>query len=271
MFKQITHIDVGGRKVRELRGGAGNPLLYLHSAGAENELWLPFLDGLAEKYELHAPSHPGFLGSEGLDQIKSIGDLADHYLDYVKVHGWQSVHVVGLSFGGWIAAELAARHPNWINRLVLTDAVGIWVNERPITDIFAIDVRFYPERMREIMFSDPDSTLAMTAFPPPDEDGKPPHLTDEQLLRVYENQAAFAKVAWNPLMHNPRLESMLRHVTAPTLVLWGEDDGLVPPVYGQKYAHLIPEASFKTLSGCGHVPPLERPEAFVRAVAEFLG
>ena len=230
-----------------------------------------FLDGLAEKYELHSPSHPGFLGSEGLDQIKVIGDLADFYLDYIRAQGWQSVNVVGLSFGGWIAAELAARHPASVNHLVLTNAVGIWIEEQPITDIFAIDVRFYPERMRKIMFSDPESPLAMMAFPPPDENGNPPTLTDEQLLRLYENQAAFAKVAWNPLMHNPRLASKLRHVTAETLVLWGEDDGLVPPVYGERYAHLIPEASFKTLPGCGHVPPLERPEVFVRAVVDFLG
>ena len=128
MFKEITHIDVGGQRIRELRGGAGRPLLYLHSAGAENEMWVPFLDGLAEKYELHSPSHPGFLGSEGLDQIKVIGDLADFYLDYIRAQGWQSVNVVGLSFGGWIAAELAARHPASVNHLVL---LGIDASNTP--------------------------------------------------------------------------------------------------------------------------------------------
>lgn len=271
MRREITTVEIRNRKIRELRGGEGEPLLYLHSAGADNELWLPHLEGLAERRELHAPSHPGFLGSEGLDEIRDVEDLAGHYVDYLDAQEWESVDVVGLSFGGWIAAELAARFPARVRKLVLTDAVGIWIEEEPITDVFAIDVRFHPERMREVLFADPDSALAKMAFPDPDEEGKPVALPDEEMVKQYENQAAFAKVSWNPLMHDPRLEGILHHVTAPTLVLWGSEDRLVSPRYGERYAELIPNATLKVLPGCGHVAPMEKPELWLREIDRFLG
>ena len=116
----VTHVEVLGRKIQECRGGSGKPLLYLHSAGGE-AIWLPHLTGLAASYELHAPAHPGFLASEGIEQIRDIEDYVYHYLAYLDVMGWKSVDVVGLSLGGWIGAELAARYPERVSKLVLVD------------------------------------------------------------------------------------------------------------------------------------------------------
>ncbi|HYD47933.1 MAG TPA: alpha/beta hydrolase, partial [Terriglobales bacterium] len=110
METTTTDIEVLGRKILELRGGSGKPLLYLHSAAGEL-LWLPHLSGLADNFEVHAPAHPGFLSSDGIEEIRSVEDYAYHYLAYLDAKGWDSVDIVGVSLGGWIAAELAARAP----------------------------------------------------------------------------------------------------------------------------------------------------------------
>jgi pimeloyl-ACP methyl ester carboxylesterase len=178
--------------------------------------------------------------------------------------GFESVDVVGLSLGGWIAAEIAARYPERVSRLVLCAAVGIWIRERPIADIFALDSRF-PERLRELLFFDP-SCPAAQMFAPPGQTEIP----DEVIETVMKAFAATAKVGWNPLLHDPRLEGLLHRVTAPTLCLWGAGDRVVPPVYAEKYAKLIPDARVEIVARCGHLVPLERPEEFIAAVRRFL-
>ena len=83
--------------------------------------------------------------------------------------------------------------------------------------------------------------------------------------------AATAKVGWNPLLHDPRLESLLPRVKAKTLCLWGAHDRVVPVEYGEKYAKLIPGASLEVIPGCGHMPPFEKTAEFLAAVTRFLG
>lgn len=265
MDRESTTLEVRGRRIQEIRGGSGAPLLYLHGAAGE-ALWLPHLERLAERYELHAPAHPGFLESEGLDEIRDVEDYALHYLDYLDALGWERVRVVGLSLGGWIAAELASRHPERVERLVLADAVGIRIPEKPIADLFAIDTRF-PERLRELLFFDPTGPAAQLVQPP----GQGSELPDDVLENAMKAMAATAKVGWNPLLHDPKLEGRLHRVSAPTLVLWGEHDRVTPLEYGERYAKRIPDARLEVLSECGHLAPFERPDAWAEAVARFLG
>ncbi len=264
MENTVTTVEVLGRKLHEIRGGSGTPLLYLHSAGGE-AIWLPHLSALAERFELHAPAHPGFLSSEGIDEIRDIQDYVFHYLAYFDAMGWERADVVGVSLGGWIAAEIAARYPDRISRLVLTSAVGIWIPEKPIADIFAID-SLHPERLRELLFYDTQSPAAqMMATPAPGVE-----LPEEMLVNFMNAMTATAKVGWNPLLHDPALERLLHRVTARTLCLWGANDRVVPLEYGEKYAKLVPGARLEVIPKCGHLVPLEKPDAFVKAVADFL-
>lgn len=265
MEKQTTTLEVLGRRIVEIRGGSGAPLLYLHSAGGE-AVWLPHLERLAERYELHAPAHPGFLGSEGIDGIRDIEDYALHYLAYLDALGWERAWLVGLSLGGWIAAEIAARYPERVEKLVLADAVGIWVPEKPIADIFALDTRF-PDRLRELLFHDPKGPAAQLVQLP----GQGTQLPDEVLENMMNAMMATAKVGWNPLLHDPKLEERLHRVSAETLVLWGANDRVTPLEYGEKYAKLIPGARLETIPECGHLAPFEKPDAWSEAVARFLG
>src|SRR5713226_3836883 len=106
MTDTVEMIDVRGKRIQVLRGGAGEPLLYLHSGGGET-YWMPFNEALAEHYSVIAPAHPGFDQSEGLDRIRDIEDLAFQYLDLLDTLKLDRVNIVGLSLGGWIGAELA--------------------------------------------------------------------------------------------------------------------------------------------------------------------
>jgi pimeloyl-ACP methyl ester carboxylesterase len=273
-----THIDtvvVRGRKIRALRGGpvdggGAEPLLYLHGASMENETWLPFLSAQAEGRQVHAPSHPGFLDSEGIDEIASIDDLVEHYIDYIETMGWTSVAVVGLSFGGWIAAELATRRPELVTSLVLIDSAGMWMKDQPIADIFALDPLAQPARARQLTFAQPESPLALSAFPDPGADGKPAAPPDEEILKAMKAMAALAKVGWNPLLHNPALERRLHRIIARTLVIWGAEDRIIPVAYGRRFAELIPGARLELVEAAGHLPPIEQPERFATALNAFL-
>lgn len=267
MTAGVTQVEVLGRRIQLLRGGSGKPVLYLHSAAGE-AIWLPHLTGLAARYELHAPAHPGFLASEGIEQIRDIEDYVYHYLAYLDAMDWASVDVVGLSLGGWIGAELAARYPERVSKLVLVDSVGIWIREQPITDLFAIDGR-RPEKLVELLFHDVEHPLAKLMVVPRGAASK--QLPDEVVINFMNALAATAKVGWNPLLHDPRLEALLPRVTAKTLCLWGANDRIVPVAYGEKFAKRIPGASLEVVPDCGHLLPFEKPAEFLAAVTRFLG
>jgi pimeloyl-ACP methyl ester carboxylesterase len=262
MAVTATTAEVLGRKLHVLRGGEGPPLLYLHSAAGEAVPFFPFYAELARRFDLHVPAHPGFLSSEGIDEIRDIEDYVYHYLAYIDAMGWERVRIAGLSLGGWIAAELAARYPERVEKLVLCGSVGIWIREQPLADIFAIDPR-HPERMPELLFYDTSAPIAQ-AFKPPSADVV---LPDDVIVNFLHAMGATAKVGWNPLLHDPRLEALLPRVTAPTLCLWGSHDRISPPAYGEKFARLIPGARFERVEKCGHMVPLEKPAEFVEAVA----
>lgn len=263
MANETREIEVLGRRIHEIHGGAGPRLLYLHSAMGE-AVWLsPHLAALAQAHEVFAPAHPGFLSSQGIDEIRDVEDLVYHYLAYLDAKGWDSVPLVGVSLGGWIAAELAARYPERVSKLVLVSSVGIWIPERPIADIFAIDGRA-PEKLRALLFHDTASPVAQMVG------GELSSLPDEVVVNFMNAMAATAKVGWNPLLHDPRLEALLPRITAQTLVLWGAEDRVVPLEYGERFAKRIPGARLEVVHGCGHMLPLEKPQEFVQAVSAFL-
>ncbi len=132
--------------------------------------------------------------------------------------------------------------------------------------LFALDTRF-PERIQALLFHDPDHPLARLLRGPAQGEDLP-----EELLTNFMNaMTATARVGWNPLLHDPRLEGLLPRVTARTLCLWGGSDRVTPPEYGEKYAKLIPGAELQIVPGCGHMLPLEKPAEFVAAVNAFLG
>src|SRR5215467_8716758 len=257
--EHTTVIDVAGRETQVMEGGEGEPLVYLHSAYGEN-LWLGFHEALAERFRVIAPAHPGFAASEGIEEIDTMEDIVFHYLDVLDHLGLERVNVVGVSLGGWIAAELATRYPDRIKRMVLGAPAGIWLDEHPITDMFALMGR--PEKLRPVLFHDPTSTLANIVVPE--------NAPEEMMVEAYKAAAATARLAWNPPGHNPKLAGRLSRINSPVLILWGDDDKLIPTAYSSAWTGLIKDARAMLIPNCGHMLMFEGENDFVAAVSGFL-
>ncbi|MEW6300398.1 MAG: alpha/beta hydrolase [Thermodesulfobacteriota bacterium] len=256
MACQEELLTIRGTKIQLLSGGSGEPLLYLHSAGGE-VVWLPFFEQLSRSFTVYLPAHPGFSKSGGLEKIDTMEDLVFHYTDVMDHLGLTQPYVVGLSLGGWLAAELATRYSSRIRKLVLIDAVGLRVPGAPIADIFAAT----PEETRQLVFHDPQSDLARMLVP----DVPSPEVL-ENTLKARE---ATARVGWNPLLCNPKLRERLYRITVPTLILWGESDRLVPVAHGRAYQEGIAGSKLVVLEKCGHAPPFEQPEETAKIIEEF--
>src|SRR5215475_4036335 len=204
---------VRGTPVQMLQDGAGPPLLFLHGAGGGGR-WLAFQERLAKDFSVYFPSHPGHGGSPAADWIEDISDLAFHYLDLLDVLGLERVHLVGASLGGWIAAEVATMASHRLASLTLIDPVGIKVDGWIYPFIFGMEL---PEIVATI-FHRPEMALALA----------PKDQSIDTLVELYRQNAALARVAWNPYLYNPLLRRRLARITAPTLLCWGRHDRLAP-------------------------------------------
>jgi pimeloyl-ACP methyl ester carboxylesterase len=252
-------LAVGDVHLESWRLGTGEPVLLLHDIEYVNEP-RPFMELLANTYSVISPSHPGFGASDLPESFDSVDDLAYLYLDLLRDIG--GAHVIGMGFGGWIAAEMAVRSTGDIRSLVLAGAVGIKASGREtaeIADTFVMD----PRRFLEIAWHDP--VLAEDHMSLPGLGA----LTESDLVKLFRNRQAAALYGWNPFMHNPKLLGRLHRVAVPTLVIWGESDGIVDLDYGQAFARAIPAARMETLEAAGHYPYLERPERFVELVSRY--
>jgi pimeloyl-ACP methyl ester carboxylesterase len=255
---QPETISLDGRPVVLMHAGEGTPFVYLHSTLGESFLWFPFYQAWAKQFRVLVPTHPGFGQSGGFDQVDSIEDLAFHYVELFDALGLEEVILGGVSLGGWIAAEFAVRWPERVRRLWLADAPGLWVDEEPLPDLFRVGQD--RQAVRRLLFHDPNSYIANLIIQDnPDE---------QKMLAAYQNMTALARVVWDR-PYDPKLAGRLHRVRCPTLLLWGADDRLVPPAYGEAYRRHLPQAELKLLPRCGHMPMFECEKQFVETVANF--
>ncbi len=250
-------VEVPGGRVHMFRAGGGEPLLFLHAAGGAG-MWLDFHRLLAEGgFDVIAPDHPGFGKSDDFPEVEAMDDLVYHYLDVLDALGLARAHVVGASFGGWVAAELAVAAPHRAGSLVLLSAAGLRLPEHPVPDIFLMP----PAELAATLFHDPPPAPPASAAAAPDVDA---------ILAAYRDATALARFSWVPFLSNPKLERRLRRVTAPTLVVAPSDDRLIPVAHARRYASRIPGARFAEVPDCGHAMYFERPAEFADAVLGFL-
>jgi pimeloyl-ACP methyl ester carboxylesterase len=249
-------ISVGGAQIRLLRGGrtGAPPLLFLHGAGGHTG-WMKFLGELGEDFAVFAPEHPGFGRSDDPPWLDDIGDLAYFYLDLIDALGLDGVHLMGTSLGGWIAAELAVRNQTRLASLTLVGAVGITANDKPIDDIFRMPV---DENLRRF-YADPTRAARRLG-----------DMANVDMDLVAKNRAIVMRLAYRPRFHNPGLAKWLHRITVPTLLVWGDKDGLVPVEFGEAYQALIPSSRLVVLENAGHAPFDEQKDAFLAAFRSFL-
>ena len=250
-------LEVPGGRVHMFRAGQGEPLLFLHAAGGAGA-WLDFHRMLAEGgYDVIAPDHPGFGKSDDFPEVEAMDDLVYHYLDLLDALGLERAHVVGASFGGWIAAELAVAAPHRTGSLALLSAAGLRLPEHPVPDIFLMP----PAELVATLFHNPPPAPAPAASAALDIDA---------VLAAYRDATALARFSWVPFLSNPKLERRLRRITAPTLVVAPSDDRLIPVAHAQRYASRITGARFAEVPDCGHAMYFERPAEFADVVLGFL-
>jgi pimeloyl-ACP methyl ester carboxylesterase len=253
----LTQVEIDGTTVELTRQGEGRPLLYLHSVEGPNPA-APWLLGLAHHFEVIAPWHPGFGLAPRPAHLRTIGDLALYYLEFVAQLGLSDAVLVGASFGGWLAAEIAVRDSSAFSHTVFIDPLGIKIGDRErrdIADVFAMS----QEELTGLAYHDTRKRARDYST-----------MTDAERLMIARGRESYAYFGWQPYMHNPSLRHWLRRVRVPGLVLWGESDGLVSREYGAAFANALAQGQFRPVPAAGHYPLVEQPEATVRAIIEFV-
>jgi pimeloyl-ACP methyl ester carboxylesterase len=251
-----TTLSVAGVKLDVVERGSGPPLLFLH-AGEGLAPERPWLDLLATHYRVVAPFHPGYGRSELPGWMGSVDDLAYLYLDLAAQLDLQGAVLVGTCFGGWIAAEMAVRDTRRFSRIALAAPLGIkngGVLDRDIADMHGMPRADY----MKLAWADPAlGAVDFTALP------------ETEIAAIVRGREAFTLFGWKPYMHNPRLKRWLHRIDRPTLLLWGERDGIVTPAYGAGWRDAIVGARLETIAAAGHFPHWERPKDFVDRLHAF--
>lgn len=243
-------IDLAGVQLDLTVQGSGPPMLYLHPEHYA-ALHSPFVAQLAQRWTVYAPCHPGFDGRHPPDGFRRVDDLAYLYLDLLERLDLNSAAVLGASFGGWIALEMAVRNDARLGAVGLIAPLGVKFggrDERSFTDLSAL----------------PEDEAARCLFA-----GLPPDLgtfSSDELIAVARDRQYLAYYAWKPYLHNPTLARWLHRVTVPTHLLWGAADGYAAPTLGEQLAERIPNARLDILPGAGHYPQIECPDETLAAL-----
>ena len=259
MEEKTVSVRNGMFEIKLRTDGQGAPLLFLHGAGGLRG-WDPFLAELAQRFTVYAPAHPGFETSTGIEHIDDVLDLVIYYNDFLDALRLESVHVVGHSMGGMIGAEIAALSPHRVRKLVLANAVGLWLDEHPVADFFTMT----PNQLAVALWHDPHSEVAKAMMALPQDE----KAQLEALLIRSQHLATAGKFLWP--IPDKGLKKRLHRIKAPTLMLWGQSDGLVPPIYAQEFQQRIAGAQVSIMPRCGHMPMYEDTAGFVNTVATFL-
>jgi pimeloyl-ACP methyl ester carboxylesterase len=251
-------IQVAGIEIELWEGGTGRPLLLLHP-GDGFDPDASYVSALTGRHRVIAPSCPGFGRSGPPGEMKSVDDLSYFYLDLLEELDLRDLIVVGFSFGGWLAAEIAVKSTERFAGLCLVDTVGVKFSDpmtRDIADLFSVPLYEHPKWL----YHDP-RRLERASAPP----------SDEQAVILARNHASFGLFGWSPTLHSRRLPLRLHRLgNVPTRLIWGEHDRIVPVDYGRRWQQAIPGARMEIIAGAGHYPQIEKPEAFVAALNHFV-
>lgn len=258
VVEQASSSSVHEPRLEILELGSGPTLLFLN-AGMGLDPGSAALDLLARHARVIAPSHPGFGRSERPRALTTVEDLSYFYLDFLDERDLRDVTLVGVSFGAWIAAEIAVKSTVRLSRLVLADAVGIKVGDRQTQDIADIFAMTESEFNAAAFANAEVGTLDYKA------------MSDAEVLAVAQNRESLARFAWSPYMHNPKLRGRLHRINVATLFLWGANDRIVSETYGRSYCARVPNARFELIHEAGHLPQIEQPQVFAQKILGFMG
>lgn len=250
-----TTVEAAGTKLYLMRAGRGRPVMVLHHETGTLDR-LPFYDALASKYDVLVPHHPGYGRSERPEWMRSVRDIAVVYRGLLSELKLKDAALVGLGFGGWIAAEIASMAPSDLSKLVLVGPMGI---KPPLGDILDLAITGYIDYARAGFHDQKAFDRVYGAEPSGDQ------------LEMWDvcREMSF-RIAWKPYMYSQTLPHLLRSVRAPALVVWGDDDKVVPQSAAKRYIEALPNAKLQIVKSCGHCVDMEQPEALAKLVTDFI-
>jgi pimeloyl-ACP methyl ester carboxylesterase len=252
-FKQ-SFVEIDGCRTNLRRGGSGEPLLFLHGASGAPAI-MPFMEKLAQRFDVLVPEHPGYGLSDEPEWLENIHDAAYFYLDFLKKLNLEKTLVVGSSMGGWIAMEMAVRDTSRIKSLVLVSPAGVSAPGVYPADIFLMP----PEELVRSLFHDPKLAEARLAEP----------VTPESVDMALKNRHTTARLAWEPRLHDPHLPKWLHRIDVPVKIIWGAEDRILPVAFSAELKKLMPDAEVEVLKNVGHLPHAEKAQEFCELVFRF--
>ena len=249
-----SEIEIAGTRMHVARAGSGRPVLVLHhDTGSPDRL--DFYDALANRFEVLVPHHPGYGKSERPQWLRSVRDVAVMYQWLLSDLGIDRPSVVGLGFGGWIAAEMATMAPDRLHRLALVGAMGLKPPEGDILDQAILSYLDYARAG----FHDQQAFAGVYG-----------DVSTDQLVEWDICREMCFRIAWKPYMYSQTLPHLLGGVKAPALVIWGDDDKVVPKSAGELYAAALPNARFEIVRACGHCAEMEQPDLLAPLIGGFI-
>jgi pimeloyl-ACP methyl ester carboxylesterase len=247
-------------RIRVLSKGHGPAVVFFH--GPWGLTWNPFLDELARSFTVYAPEHPGTSPGRPDDiyPLDGVWDLVLCYEELLDGLGLSRAAFVGHSFGAMVACEVAATAPARATRLVLIDALGLWRADAPIPNWMLL----HQAELAGYVFRDADSEAGQRLFGVPED----PEARIMARVGLQWAMGATGKFLWP--IPDKGLKKRIHRVRAPTLLVWGKEDRIVPPVYADEFARRIAGARTEIVGQAGHAPHLEHPETVARLVRDFL-
>jgi pimeloyl-ACP methyl ester carboxylesterase len=256
---QSRLIDVHRSKIKVYEGGDGPPLLFLHGAGGifPND---PFLARLSQRFRVYAPLLPGYEESEGDTHLRDMLDFTLHAFDVCDALALDDPLVVGHSMGGMIAAEMAAVAPTAIKRLVLIAPAGLWIDDAPIPDLFAL----MPFELPGILLHDPQKHASLLS---PGGDFNNIEFLTQFLIGNARRLGTAGKLLFP--IPDRGLADRLYRIKARTQIIWGKNDKLIPPVYGERFRKEIAGSQLTWIPEAGHMVQYEQPDAVLSALSHW--
>jgi pimeloyl-ACP methyl ester carboxylesterase len=242
--------------------GDGPPVLFFHPLSGL--AWDPLLDQLAQRHTVYAPEHPGTSPGDpkAIEQVQTFTELLLIYEELTRELGLERPAAIGQSFGGMVAADLAATFPRLFSRLVLLSPIGLWRDDAPIPLMQM--VAGPPEDLPKYLFAHPGSEAARAALALPGD----PELIPKAIAQGAWNIGCTTKFAWPIADHG--LGRRLYRIQVPTLIVWGRQDALIPVAYAAEFGSRIAGSQVEVIDDCGHVLQADQPEHTWTALSKFL-
>ena len=243
--------------------GDGRPVVFLH--GAYGLQWDPFLDNLSQSHTVYAPEHLGTTpgAPDALKPLDNLWDLVLYYYELFDKLGLKAPAVLGHSFAGMVGAEIAATNPERVGKLVLIDPIGLWRDDQPVRNWMATSFG----DLLKYLFANQDLPLAQMMAAA----ARMSDMSDAQMdmqIQIMWSAACTGKFVWP--IPDKGLKKRIHRIRAPTLIIWGRQDGIVPPAYADEFASRIANARVELIDNAGHLPQMEQLDVVSKLVSDFL-